>query len=450
MADPVSIATGVVGVLTAAAQITSFLINFTRCSEDAPQAAQYILAEVLGTSGTLSQFQSLLMDNAQVDRSRTQLLQVDHVVTIVSACVLTFSELSELLDELKAEGMHTVMARARWARKDKTISKLVQRLQHHKASLTLILNVFNGGSNNIAEAKASVDRLQTTIERHYEEMSSRMEALELREVGRADRVSVYPRSRDDTSSIKTMTSPPPAFTMSDSHSVSSGGVVTSAFTETLQRSWVYRRNNALDPSRSSLDPKDHCSLGWSYLSNVSWAEVSNISVIGLPITTDEVHSSMWSSNGPIDPAGPLSPAVESFLSRGPLVDEEAAIEIPADEPVARALPASHFTRESAPKTEKTRAKGKAMSCKRCGEILNQDVAMGFLGRRWHTDCYRCTKCDTQLNPDSNSSLLDDGSLLCDGCTQTCACCGDPIDESGAVVDGLVFCEFCYMLDVRMP
>ncbi|KAI4114766.1 MAG: hypothetical protein LQ345_004510 [Seirophora villosa] len=198
MADPVSIATGVVSVLTAAAQIASFLINFTRCSKDAPQAARYVLAEVLGISGTLSQLQSLLLGNAQVERSRTQLLQVDHVVTIVSACVLTFSELSELLDELKTEGMH-VLARTRWARKDKTISKLIQRLQHHKASLSLILNILNG--NNIVEAKASVDRLQKTIERHYEEISSRMEALELREVGRADRVSPYPRSRDDTSVV---------------------------------------------------------------------------------------------------------------------------------------------------------------------------------------------------------------------------------------------------------
>ncbi|KAL8961543.1 MAG: hypothetical protein Q9193_001916 [Seirophora villosa] len=146
MADPVSIATGVVGVLTAAAQIASFLINFAGCSKDAPQAARYVLAEVLGISGTLSQLQSLLLGNAQVERSRTQLLQVDHVVTIVSACVLTFSELSELLDELKTEGMD-LLARTRWARKDKTISKLIQRLQHHKASLSLILNILNGYSD---------------------------------------------------------------------------------------------------------------------------------------------------------------------------------------------------------------------------------------------------------------------------------------------------------------
>lgn len=301
-------------------------------------------------------------------------------------------------------------------------------------------------SNNIAEAKASVDRLHKTIERHYEEISSRMEALELCEVGRADRVSLYPRSRDDTSSIKTMKRPPTAFTMSDSYSASSGGVVTFDFTETLQRSWVYRRNNALDPSRSSLYSKDHCSLAWSYLSNVSWAEVSNISVIGLPITNDEVHYSMWtsrtSSNGPIDPAWPLSPAVELFLALGPFVDEEAAIESSADGPVARGLPASYFTRESVHNTKETRAKEKATLCRGCGEILNQDVAMEFLGRRWHTNCYRCTKCDAQLNPDSKTSLLDDGSLLCDSCTQSCACCKNEIDKSGIVVDGLVFCEFC--------
>lgn len=143
MADPLSLAAGVVGILTAAAQISSLLIDFTRSSKDAPQAARAVLTEVNDISSTLAHLQSFLLGDEYSDRSRTQLLQVDQVVTVMGGCVMTFSELEKLLDELKAEGMG-ILDRAHWARKEKAISNLVQRLQNHKGSLSLILHVLNG------------------------------------------------------------------------------------------------------------------------------------------------------------------------------------------------------------------------------------------------------------------------------------------------------------------
>ena len=143
MGDPLSISAGVIGILTAAAQISTLLINFTRTSKDAPQIAHAVLMEVDDISSTLSHLQSFLFGNEYSDSSRTQLLQVDQVVTIMSGCVLTFSELERLLDGLKAEGMG-ILDRAHWARKEKAIGNLVQRLQNHKASLSLVLQVMNG------------------------------------------------------------------------------------------------------------------------------------------------------------------------------------------------------------------------------------------------------------------------------------------------------------------
>ena len=142
MAEPLSFSAGVVGVLTAAVQISSLLIEFTRSSKDAPQAARAVLAEVNDISGTLSHIQSYLLKDERSDKSREQLLQLDHVIKITSGCVLTFSELEKLLDGLKADGMG-LLDRAHWARKEKQINKIIQRLQNHKASLSLIFNVFN-------------------------------------------------------------------------------------------------------------------------------------------------------------------------------------------------------------------------------------------------------------------------------------------------------------------
>ncbi|KAL8855577.1 MAG: hypothetical protein Q9178_007808, partial [Gyalolechia marmorata] len=105
MADPLSFAAGLIGVVTAAAQISSLLIQFTQSSKDAPQTARTVLSEVDDISGILSHLQSFLLGDQSSDRSRTQLLQVDQVVTIMSGCVLTFSELEQLLDGVQKEGM---------------------------------------------------------------------------------------------------------------------------------------------------------------------------------------------------------------------------------------------------------------------------------------------------------------------------------------------------------
>lgn len=141
--DPLSIATGVVGIMTAAAQISSLLINFTRQSNSAPQQAAIVLTEVTETSGILSHLQSFLLGTETADQSRTCVLQVDHVLAIVTGCVATFSELEETLDSLRTEGMD-ILDRIKWARKESAIMAITRRLQTHKASLSLMLNILNG------------------------------------------------------------------------------------------------------------------------------------------------------------------------------------------------------------------------------------------------------------------------------------------------------------------
>ena len=143
MADPLSIAAGVIGVVTAAVQITSLLTKFTKSTIAAPQQAQVVLTEVSDIGGILSHLQSFLLGLDSPDRSRTALLKVEKVVTIVSGCVLTFSELEMLLDELKTENLD-VLHCLKWSRKESAIVGLIQRLQNHKASLSLVLNILNG------------------------------------------------------------------------------------------------------------------------------------------------------------------------------------------------------------------------------------------------------------------------------------------------------------------
>ncbi len=143
MSDPLSIAAGVVGVLTAAAQISLILTKFTKSTIAAPQQAQVVLTEVSDIGGILSHLQSHLLGQYPPNTSRTSLLKVEKVVTIVSGCVLTFSELEKLLDDLKTENLDMLDC-LKWARKESAIMSLIQRLQNHKASLSLVLNILNG------------------------------------------------------------------------------------------------------------------------------------------------------------------------------------------------------------------------------------------------------------------------------------------------------------------
>lgn len=142
IADPLSIAAGCIGVLTAAAQISSIVIKFTNEVKSAPEQARVILTEVSHISRVLIQLQSFLLRKNSVASSGAEFLHVDQVVTIVSACVMTFSDLQELLDDLKSEDM-TIIDRVKWSRKETLIGSLIQRLQTHKASLSLMLIIFN-------------------------------------------------------------------------------------------------------------------------------------------------------------------------------------------------------------------------------------------------------------------------------------------------------------------
>ena len=299
MSDPLSVAAGVAGVVVAAAQISSLLIKFTKSTIAAPQQAKVVLTEVSDIGGILSHLQSFLLGLDLPDRSRASLLKVENVVTIVSGCVLTFSELEKLLDELKTEHLD-ILDRLKWARKESALAVLIQRLQNHKTSLSLVLDILNGFAlfypillsacrlisrrHTIAEAKDSVDRLQALVEKCYSEMSSRIQALEVVNVqqeyacwtleGDTDSLATIHAPRPDVSSPEIMESGRGDFDSSDE----------------LQRSRVYRRNQAFRKSVISALTKSVYSLGSSFFSDLSMAEVSNVSVINLAVFEEEVFN----------------------------------------------------------------------------------------------------------------------------------------------------------------
>ena len=302
MSDPLSVSAGVAGLVVAAAQISSLLIKFTKSTIAAPQQAKVVLTEVSDIGGILSHLQSFLLGLDLPDKSRASLLRVDLLVAIVSSCVLTFSELEKLLDEMKTDNTDNldILDRLKWARKESALASLIHRLQNHKTSLSLVFNILNGSvifclnllstwrlifpRHTIAEAKESVDRLHALVEKCYIEMSCRVQALEMPTMQQDDACWML---EGDTDSLATIHASQP--------NVSSQEIMESVlgnfdFSDELQRSRVYRRNQAFRRSVISALTNSVYSLGWSYFSDLSVESVSNISVINLAVFEEEVFN----------------------------------------------------------------------------------------------------------------------------------------------------------------
>ena len=135
-----------------------------------------------------------------------------------------------------------------------------------------------------------MDRLHALVERYYNEMSIRVQALEVLDIqGRCDPDWM---SADDTESLATIRERPPDLRNGESIE---GESVSFDFSDELQRSRVYRRNRAFRQSVISVFSNSVHSLGWSFLSELSMAEVSNISAINLAITEGEIFNPQRSS-----------------------------------------------------------------------------------------------------------------------------------------------------------
>lgn len=159
--------------------------------------------------------------------------------------------------------------------------------------------------HTITEAKDSVDRLHALVEQCYKEMSGRVQALEildLQKSGNADWIL-----EDDTESLVTIHALPGDLNYGEAIE---SEPVQFDFLEDLQRSRVYKRNQAFRTSVISALTNSVYSLGWSFFSDLSMAQVSDISVMNLAITEGECFnperpSQTWSAqpNGRVSTDG---------------------------------------------------------------------------------------------------------------------------------------------------
>lgn len=138
--DPLSAAASIVGLLGAAATVTTILKAIVAAMEHTPQLVANLLIEVSDIASCLGQLQAFLTGAVATSRSRKSLLMVDQIAVALTNCVLIFSELENTVEMLKLDLPFLPRTiRLRFMAKEAAITKLLTRLNASKLSLTLML-----------------------------------------------------------------------------------------------------------------------------------------------------------------------------------------------------------------------------------------------------------------------------------------------------------------------
>ncbi|KAI0965487.1 Pleckstrin homology domain-containing protein [Xylaria arbuscula] len=341
--DPLSVTAAVVGLLTAAHEIIKLLQPYVSAAQETPPIAAHVRDEAESTRTVLVGLQAIVHGLAGKNTRRGALIGIDQIVVILTGGVLLFAELEGAVRDFVAAPAlpHTegdpgplalstaryrlpLRARLQWARGEKSLGSLLTRLQGFKVSITAVLTLLQCDSDLRAEQlQIEIAANISALLDSNRDLSRRMMHLE----GAFDVQTIRSRSRQSITSNVTATRPgaegdvaatealgvtegisssvatndpdpvviaSTTFTLplNDTAVSASVPVVRSIFEfETdLEASHVYRRaqRDTMDFSFRSSVARTHA---WSMLSGRSLADVSELSVIALPLDLEDVTNS---------------------------------------------------------------------------------------------------------------------------------------------------------------
>ena len=141
--DPLSISASIIGITTAALQVSRMLKTFVEGTHGARTSARSVLMEVTGIHVCLHQLQDFLLGKREAPRSRRSLVMIEHLIIVFTDCVSIFSELEQTLESLKTDEHMGMIDKMKWSMKETAISKLLLRLQSSKASLNFMLTILS-------------------------------------------------------------------------------------------------------------------------------------------------------------------------------------------------------------------------------------------------------------------------------------------------------------------
>lgn len=136
--DPTSITAAVFGLVSAGLTLTPLLTSLVNNFRGAPSLAHHLLQEVTAITAALAQLQTYQEKRRPAVDGLAFPVPLEDAVADCTEC---YTELQAILDKLNLSPNMGIIEKLRWTRQGSAVSLLVQRLQPHKATLTLMLVV---------------------------------------------------------------------------------------------------------------------------------------------------------------------------------------------------------------------------------------------------------------------------------------------------------------------
>ncbi|PCD34054.1 hypothetical protein FGRA07_09209 [Fusarium graminearum] len=279
--DPLSVAASAIGLLSAGAKITSILVSFTNNVQDSPKLAQHLITEIADITAAISALQSYITGIAQITKERGALVLLENVLTSLTGCVVTYSDLQTIIDNLNLSSDLRTFDKLKWARQASSINTIVQRLQNHKSSLNLLLTVVQ--CETMKEAEFWNQRLCGLIQEllfSNQDLHRRIKGLE----GQGQAIVAY--TSDETSTIRPLEDSRPASFVDTQDSV-----IRFTFEQDLQASRVYGRAFIDRNSMTSFTSTALYTTALSLLSKLSLSQVSSIAFYAIPVYSSDLSNS---------------------------------------------------------------------------------------------------------------------------------------------------------------
>lgn len=149
MADPLSVSSAVLGILSSSIAIGNVLHKTITSVAEAPRRACELQAEVRLHAIMFRRLDQLLHTDANTGGSQLLLerggfIGIEDFEDVLVESVATFNELEALVHGLDGgmDGIKGVVGRAKWAFKESDIMRLIERLARQRGVLGVLLGVF--------------------------------------------------------------------------------------------------------------------------------------------------------------------------------------------------------------------------------------------------------------------------------------------------------------------
>jgi hypothetical protein len=139
--DPLSVAASIAGLLAISGKLSSILSTIAKGVRDAPGAVFSALSEVKTTNAAIAALQELILKITSISMNRRALIGLEPLLVTLSETVLKFEELDALMAPFADPSQVSWWIQWKWFRYERKVARVVERLQSHKNSIQLMLNI---------------------------------------------------------------------------------------------------------------------------------------------------------------------------------------------------------------------------------------------------------------------------------------------------------------------